>query len=391
MSYRPVVRVCAAAALTLALGTAAAVPAAAHESPAAAPDVLAAVARDLGLAAADAEQRLLAEQEAARQDQRLSAELGDSYRGAWLDGAGELVVATSDPAAAGRIIAAGAQPQVVDGKDPQAAMDALDAAARPQKGAVNEPSGQRTITAVPAAVGAWFVDEASGQVVVQTTDRAAGEQFKARAGEHADLVRVEQVAQTPRLLADVVGGDAILAQAGGRCSVGFSARSQSSTPYVITAGHCTEIGGNWNGANGTLLGPVAATSFPTNDFGVIRVSNTAGWTLTSQVRGTSSVLGSTVAAIGASTCRSGSTTGYRCGTIQARNATVNYGGGDIVSGLTQTSACAEPGDSGGPYVAGRQAQGVLSGGSGNCRFGGTTYFQPVNEILSTYGLTLVTG
>jgi streptogrisin C len=389
MSYRPVVRVCAAAALTLVLGAAAAAPASARESTAVAPDVLAAVARDLGLTAAEAEQRLLAEQAAAEQDQRLAAELGDSYRGAWLDAAGELVVSTSDPAEVDRIVAAGAQPRVATGADPQAALDALNAAARPQKG-VTEPSGARTITPVPASVGAWFVDETTNQVVVQTTDLAAGEQFRARAGEHAAQVRVEQVAETPRPLADIVGGDAITAQAGGRCSVGFSARSGSTT-YVVTAGHCTEIGGNWNGANGTLLGPVAGTSFPTNDYGIIRVSNTAGWTPTSQVRGTSSVLGSTVAAIGASTCRSGSTTGYRCGTIRARNATVNYGGGDVVSGLTQTSACAQPGDSGGSYVAGRQAQGVLSGGSGNCSTGGTTYFQPLNEILGAYGLTLVTG
>jgi streptogrisin C len=34
---------------------------------------------------------------------------------------------------------------------------------------------------------------------------------------------------------------------------------------------------------------------------------------------------------------------------------------------------------------------VLSGGSGNCTSGGTTFFQPVNEILAVYGLTLVTG
>ncbi|SEQ43136.1 streptogrisin C, partial [Streptomyces radiopugnans] len=47
-----------------------------------------------------------------------------------------------------------------------------------------------------------------------------------------------------------------------------------------------------------------------------------------------------------------------------------------------------PGDSGGSYISGNQAQGVTSGGSGNCRTGGTTYHQPVNEILSAYGLTL---
>ncbi len=53
--------------------------------------------------------------------------------------------------------------------------------------------------------------------------------------------------------------------------------------------------------------------------------------------------------------------------------------------------CAEPGDSGGSLLAGNQAQGVTSGGSGDCTSGGTTYFQPVNEILQTYGLRLLTS
>ena len=56
-----------------------------------------------------------------------------------------------------------------------------------------------------------------------------------------------------------------------------------------------------------------------------------------------------------------------------------------------TNVCAEPGDSGGSWLSGNQAQGVTSGGSGNCTSGGTTFFQPVNEILGRYGLTLVTG
>jgi streptogrisin C len=82
--------------------------------------------------------------------------------------------------------------------------------------------------------------------------------------------------------------------------------------------------------------------------------------------------------------------------VQANNQTVNYGGGDVVSGLTRTTVCAEPGDSGGAFVSPNgatrvQAQGITSGGSGNCTSGGTTFHQPVNEALSRYGLTLVTG
>ncbi|WP_030105154.1 S1 family peptidase, partial [Actinoalloteichus caeruleus] len=93
---------------------------------------------------------------------------------------------------------------------------------------------------------------------------------------------------------------------------------------------------------------------------------------------------------GASICRSGSTTGWRCGTVQAKNQTVFYAQG-AVSGLTRTNACAEGGDSGGSWLSGSQAQGVTSGGSGNCTWGGTTYFQPLNPILSRWGLSLTRG
>jgi hypothetical protein len=62
-----------------------------------------------------------------------------------------------------------------------------------------------------------------------------------------------------------------------------------------------------------------------------------------------------------------------------------------VTGLTRTTACAEPGDSGGPYVSGQQAQGLTSGGSGNCSVGGTTFFQPLQPVLAAFGLTLVTS
>ncbi len=84
------------------------------------------------------------------------------------------------------------------------------------------------------------------------------------------------------------------------------------------------------------------------------------------------------------------TQGGQPGFVEELNATVNYQEGSVY-GLTRTSVCAEPGDSGGSFVSGDQAQGVTSGGSGDCTSGGETYFQPVNPILGTYGLTLATG
>ena len=89
-----------------------------------------------------------------------------------------------------------------------------------------------------------------------------------------------------------------------------------------------------------------------------------------------------------SVTRSGSTTQVHDGEVTALDATVNYGNGDIVNGLIQTTVCAEPGDSGGSLYSGSLAVGLTSGGSGNCSSGGTTYFQPVTEALSVYGVSV---
>jgi hypothetical protein len=61
----------------------------------------------------------------------------------------------------------------------------------------------------------------------------------------------------------------------------------------------------------------------------------------------------------------------------------------VVSGLIQTTVCAEPGDSGGPLYAGSTALGLTSGGSGDCTSGGTTFFQPVTKALATLGMKLI--
>jgi hypothetical protein len=46
------------------------------------------------------------------------------------------------------------------------------------------------------------------------------------------------------------------------------------------------------------------------------------------------------------------------------------------------------GDSGGSLFDGSKAIGLTSGGSGNCSSGGTTFFQPVTEALSVYGVSV---
>jgi streptogrisin D len=85
--------------------------------------------------------------------------------------------------------------------------------------------------------------------------------------------------------------------------------------------------------------------------------------------------------------RSGSTTGVRSGVVTALNATVCYSQG-CVNQMIRTTVCAEPGDSGGSLFSSTRAHGLTSGGSGNCSSGGTTYFQPVTEPLSVYGVSV---
>jgi hypothetical protein len=72
------------------------------------------------------------------------------------------------------------------------------------------------------------------------------------------------------------------------------------------------------------------------------------------------------------------------------NATVNYPEG-TVTGLIETTVCAEPGDSGGPLFSEGLALGVTSGGDGDCTTGGTTYFQPVTTAMEKLGVDLTGG
>lgn len=161
----------------------------------------------------------------------------------------------------------------------------------------------------------------------------------------------------------------------------------------VSAGHCGGTGSSTVGWDGSYMGSFAGSSFPGNDYSFIRITN--GWWSAPVVLGWGQVpdalvCGSWVAPVGTSVCRSGSTTHWHCGAVRGLNETVNYSQG-AVYGMIKTSVCAEPGDSGGSSIIGDQAQGVTSGGWGNCSGGGETWFQPVNEILQTYGLSLVTA
>ncbi|MFV2125163.1 S1 family peptidase [Micromonospora sp. LOL_013] len=344
-------------------------PAAAHD------DLVDALRRDLGGSAADARTRLATERWATRTVDVLRDDLDAAYAGAWIsqDGA-DLVVAVTDPAQLDRVRAAGAEARLV-------------ARSQQQLTGVKESLDRVGDAASPDLAG-WYVDLADNTVVLLARPGAqsAARDFAATAGVPADAVRVDASDEAPVPLFDVRGGDPYFIGAGGRCSVGFSV-----VGGFVTAGHCGRPGDTTAGFNQQAQGVFQTSSFPGDDWAFVAVGD--DWTpqpVVNDFNGNNlPVAGSVEAPVGASICRSGSTTGTRCGVIRAKDVTVNYPEG-AVSGLTRTDVCAEPGDSGGAWLSGDQAQGVTSGGSGNCRTGGVTFFQPLAEILQVNNLTLVT-
>lgn len=339
------------------------------------PEMLDAMQRDLGIAPDEAVTQLAAEAEASVTAGRLDTRLGAAFGGAWLDGEQQLVVGVTDADAAAQVRAAGAQPRWV--AHSAAELDATVA------------DLNRSATPSPAEVYGWHVDAPSNTVVVQAAPgaAAAAAEFVEASGVEAATVRVETSTEAPRLMFDVIGGYPYF-PGNSRCSIGFAVASG-----FVTAGHCGGPGTPVDGYNGAAMGSVQASSFPGNDYGWVTVNSNwdpRPWVY--QWNGRVWVVDSSQeAAINAVVCRSGSTTGVHCGRITHKNQTVNYPQGTVF-GLTRTTVCAEPGDSGGSFVAsGISAQGVTSGGSGNCTFGGIIFFQPVNEILNRYNLTLVTG
>ncbi|WP_326826168.1 S1 family peptidase [Streptosporangium sp. NBC_01756] len=339
--------------------------------------MLEAFQRDLRLTREQAQDRLLNESRLMPVEAQLRRRLGADFGGSWLSGsrAQTLVVATVDPADLPLIATMGAQGELVSRSLAQ-----LDA----------------TLAEVDAALSAHdsglvrYIDVKINKIVVLSDTPAATEDVMDAAGVDPVAVRVVLSAERPQPLSDLVGGDAYYAGPTTRCSVGFSVVHGTQNGFV-SAGHCGTAGRTTLGFNRAAQGIFQASTFPVSDFAWVSVNS--DWTPKPAVNngsgGVVSVAGSRPAIEGASVCRSGSASGWHCGLILQRGASVAYAQG-IISELVRTNVCAEAGDSGGSFISVDQAQGIASGGSGDCTVGGATYFQPINEILTAYGLSLVT-
>ena len=363
--------------------------------------VRAAMQRDLGLTSPQLAQYLKIERLAQQQEKQLATAQGRNFAGSWIerkaDGSYQVVVATTSL----RPQKGGADVEIRNARRSLAELDASKA----QLDGVLSRSGK-----APDGVYGWYVDLPSNTLVVSVGKgrEQAGIDFVAASGADAGAVRLETADEQPSLRVDLKGGLGYLRNPGDgylyACSVGFPVQGG-----FVTAGHCGDAGeiayfepSQWT--QGPKIGSFVASNFPNagqtgNDYAWVRTD--AGHTLSPSVygygNGDVTVRGSTEAAVGAAICRSGRTSGWRCGTIEAKNQTVSYSTGETILNLTRTTACSEGGDSGGSFITGAgQAQGVLSGGSGSCKGKQPnnrtrSFYQPLLPILQAYNLNLLTG
>jgi len=182
--------------------------------------------------------------------------------------------------------------------------------------------------------------------------------------------------------AAMAGGDAyvsVLDNSGMRCSLGFNG-TQNGQVVNITAGHCNPdlpSAGGPNAASvyelrqfdvlGPKIGTFARSSLDSRDFSIIAINDASAARFQNnavRVPGADPLFVDGVAqpVVGAPVCKSGSRTGFSCGTIAAVDATVKVGERQL-NGAFASTICALPGDSGGSIVTGTKALGVSSASS----------------------------
>ncbi|MFI1486189.1 S1 family peptidase [Streptomyces sp. NPDC020747] len=319
-----------------------------------------------------------AETLAARTGQKLVTELGTSRTaGSWIDAKGRPVVAVTDEEAAADVRGAGAVPKVVHYamKDLRSVTDTLKDA--------------------PKVAGtSWAMDYASNQVVVRADTTVSAAEWDRLAKVAESLGKSVRMERTEGTFTPRVNGASPLFASAGRCSAGFNVTNGQAN-FILTAGHCGPVGTTWfsDQQGSQQVGATVSGSFPGGDFSLVQYSpgvDLSGADLVAVGDGQGiRIIGSADAAVGQKVFRSGSTTGLQSGEVTGLNATVNYPEG-TVTGLIETTVCAEPGDSGGPMFANGLAMGITSGGNGDCQSGGTTFFQPVSKALDSLGVKLVT-
>jgi streptogrisin D len=224
---------------------------------------------------------------------------------------------------------------------------------------------------------AWGIDTSTNQVVVtiySAASPAISDKVAAAAAKYGDSVRVER--KTGKLELHIAGGDAIQ-NSQGRCSLGFNV-TRGGSPFLLTAGHCTNLGGTWSGGNVTGA-QVVESDCPGADSGLLTRPNGTG---PGQINTGQQITSARAPFVGEQIQKMGSTTGGGSGQVTSVDQSVNFDVG-VLDHEFGTTAHTDHGDSGGPAYDGSIGLGTLSGGDTV-----TSYFYPLTLELQAYGLTL---
>ncbi|MFI5564259.1 S1 family peptidase [Amycolatopsis japonica] len=223
----------------------------------------------------------------------------------------------------------------------------------------------------------WGIDTKTNQVVVTIFEAATPAAAKAvteAAAKHGDSVRVER--QAGKLEMHIQDGDRI-SNGSSICSLGFNV-TRGGQPFLLTAGHCTNLGGTWSGGN-VSGARIVESDCPGADSGLLTRPNGTG---PGQINTGQVITRAANPVVGERIQKQGQTTGGGGGTVTSVNQTVNFDVGVLYNEFG-TTAHTDHGDSGGPAYDGSTGLGTLSGGNST-----TSYFYPLTLELQNYGLSL---
>ncbi|MFF0488883.1 S1 family peptidase [Nocardia sp. NPDC003482] len=374
-----------AAALVLGpmAGSASAEPAPAPNLPA---ELVAAVQRDLKISPEEYLHRADVAQKLAGFATNAQRQYPQSYAGAWLDNAGQAVVAL-------------AQGQGLDDAR-KAAQDAgftvkdvakTETVLRSEKNAFQQWLSNQP-EAVAKAVRGVAIDTVNNSIAVRV-DKAGlpmpGFVDPARVivmpappvgPEEAEIPQAQPVAGEGNGAYSAGTGYASVA---GRmqliCSAGFNGLDRNNNVVNITAGHCDPnipAAGTANAPGmfellpgnrlGNQLGSFQKSVLGNQDYSIIAINDGSrdrfSNNLVRAAAGPIAITGVADPVVGAPVCKSGSRTGFSCGVVNAVDQTVQVGDRELTQSFS-ANICALPGDSGGPIVTGTLALGISSASS----------------------------
>lgn len=196
------------------------------------------------------------------------------------------------------------------------------------------------------------------------------------------LMATPAMAATPAPLGGGSSLYSLTGPSGSACTAGFAATTASGGWVLIAAGPGCGAAGTtlYSGAN-VVVGTVGSRT--PDGLAIVSVTNHTDWTLVPWVGHGDPFTASTAPRVGAPVCLIGADDSSRCGEITAVDVTVVFEGG-VVTGLAATSVVPDRTWSAVTFVSGTDAEGVLIGSST-----ATSYFHPITDVLSQYGLNLL--